>query len=60
MSGDIVEGSAATLTDPLDALTIGVVRSVWGAGLRPPAGAIGRMWDMRTSQRTAGHTMPAM
>ena len=26
--------------------------------LRPPAGAMGRMWNMRMSQPTAGHNMP--
>jgi hypothetical protein len=26
--------------------------------LRPPAGAMGRMWNMRMSQPMAGHQMP--
>ena len=28
--------------------------------LRPPAGAMGRMWNMRMSQPMAGHQMPGM
>ena len=28
--------------------------------LRPPAGSMGRMWNMRMSQPTAGHQMPGM
>jgi hypothetical protein len=91
----VLNGSAADVTDPVLAFTLGGVRDIlaWrgfegGVGadvtfygvpaslqpmysvhpvsfhlffrLRPPAGAMGRMWNMRMSQPMTGHQMPGM
>jgi hypothetical protein len=94
-SDAVIHGSAADVTSPVLAFTLGGVRDVlswrgfeggFGADvsfygvpaalqpmysshpvsfhvffrLKPPAGAMGRMWNMRMSQPMAGHQMPGM
>jgi hypothetical protein len=95
LSDTVLEGPAATVTNPVLAFTLGGARDVlnWGGfeggvgadatfygvpaalqpaysarpvsfhvffRLRPPAGAMGRMWNMRMSQPMAGRRMPGM
>jgi hypothetical protein len=95
LTGNVVEGSAADIKNPVVAFTAGAVRDVlnargWQGGfgadvtfyrppdalrsaygdhplsfhvffrLRPPAGSMGRMWNMRMSQPMQGHTGATM